>query len=110
MARNLATHKNFYPVESPPLWVYNRTVSKCERLANELGGESKIRIAQSAAHLAVECDIIITNLASDDVVKAVYEEFSDALTVRVCMPYFPGIDPELRSVERKHLRRRTRSS
>lgn len=88
MARNLATHKISHPVSSPPLLVYNRTVAKCEKLAKELGGEGKIRIAQSAAELAVECDVIITNLANDDVVKAVYEEFSDALTVRICMPCF----------------------
>ena len=94
MARNLAIHKNSHQIESPPLLVYNRTVSKSEKLANELGGEGKIRIAQSAAELAVECDIIITNLANDDVVKAVYEEFSDALTVRICMPCFPRVDPE----------------
>lgn len=83
MARNLATHKSSHPVSSPPLLVYNRTVAKCEKLSKELGGEGKIRIAQSAAELAVECDVIITNLANDDVVKAVYEEFSDALTVRI---------------------------
>ena len=93
MARNLATHKNSHPVESPPLLVYNRTVSKSEKLADELGGEGKVRISQSAAELAVECDIIITNLANDDVVKTVYEEFSDALTVRI-IPRFSGVDPE----------------
>ncbi|KIM88933.1 hypothetical protein PILCRDRAFT_85377 [Piloderma croceum F 1598] len=80
MARNLATHKSSVtsPV-SPPLLVYNRTVSKSEKLVKEVGGESKIRIAQSAAQLAIECDVIITNLANDDVVKHVYVEFSKAL-------------------------------
>lgn len=82
MARNLATHKSSHPAPSPPLLVFNRTVAKCEKLAQEVGGESKVRIAQSAAQLAIECDVIITNLANDDVVKNVYVEFSKALSVR----------------------------
>jgi 3-hydroxyisobutyrate dehydrogenase-like beta-hydroxyacid dehydrogenase len=85
MARNFATYKSSVtsPALSPPLLVYNRTVSKSEKLVEEVGGESKIRIAKSAAQLAIECDIIITNLANDDVVKHVYVEFSKALTVRI---------------------------
>jgi 3-hydroxyisobutyrate dehydrogenase-like beta-hydroxyacid dehydrogenase len=82
MARNLAIHETSHPVAPPPLLVYNRTVAKCEKLVKEVGGEGKARIAQSAAQLANECDIIITNLANDDVVKNVYAEFSMALTVR----------------------------
>src|ERR1700691_2732902 len=81
MARNLATYQSSHSVASPPLLVYNRTLSKCEQLATETGG--KIRIAQSAAQLVIESDIIITNLANDDVVKMVYIEFAKALTVRV---------------------------
>ena len=83
MARNLATYKSSHPVPSPPLLVYNRTVSKSEKLVKEAGGESKVRIAESAAQLAIECDVVITNLANDDVVKNVYVEFSKALTVRI---------------------------
>ena len=83
MARNLANHKASHPVPSPPLLVYNRTVSKSEKLVKEAGGESKVRIAESAAQLAIECDVIITNLASDDVVKSIYVEFSKALIVRI---------------------------
>lgn len=83
MARNLATHKISHPVSSPPLLIYNRTVAKSEQLAKELGGEGKVRIAQSAGQLANECDVIITNLANDEVVKAVYTEFSKALIVRI---------------------------
>jgi len=79
MARNLANHKSSHPVASPPLLVYNRSISKCEKLVNEVGSEGKIRIAQSAAQLAIECDVIITNLANDDVVRSVYVEFSKAL-------------------------------
>jgi hypothetical protein len=81
MARNLATYQSSHSIASPPLLVYNRTLSKCEQLATETGG--KVRIAQSAAQFAIECDIIITNLANDDVVKMVYIEFAKALTVRV---------------------------
>jgi 3-hydroxyisobutyrate dehydrogenase-like beta-hydroxyacid dehydrogenase len=83
MARNLATHKSSHLVASPPLLVYNRTVSKSEELVREAGGEGKVRIAQSIAQLAIECDIIITNLGNDDVVKSIYVEFSKALSVRI---------------------------
>jgi 3-hydroxyisobutyrate dehydrogenase-like beta-hydroxyacid dehydrogenase len=89
MARNLASHKSSHPVASPPLLVYNRTISKCEKLVEEVGGENKVRIGQNAAELAIECDVIITNLANDAVVKSVYTEFSNALTVRFAC--FTGI-------------------
>ena len=82
MARNLATHKSSHLVVSP-LLVYNRTVSKSEKLVQEAGGESKVRIAQSIAQLAIECDVIIINLGNDDVVKSIYVEFSKALSVRI---------------------------
>jgi 3-hydroxyisobutyrate dehydrogenase-like beta-hydroxyacid dehydrogenase len=82
MARNLATRMPAHPAVPPPLLVYNRTVSKCEKLSKEVRGEDKVRIAHGAAQLAFECDIIVTNLSDDDVVKNVYAEFSEALTVR----------------------------
>jgi 3-hydroxyisobutyrate dehydrogenase-like beta-hydroxyacid dehydrogenase len=47
-------------------------------------GEDRVRIAQSAGQVALEADIIITNLASDEVVKAIYQEFAQALEVRAC--------------------------
>ena len=83
MARNLAAYKSSHPVPSPPLLVYNRTVSKAEALVKEAGGEANVRIAQSVTQLVNECDVIITNLANDAVVKSVYTEFSRALTVRI---------------------------
>jgi 3-hydroxyisobutyrate dehydrogenase-like beta-hydroxyacid dehydrogenase len=83
MARNLAVYRASHPVPSPPLLVYNRTVSKSENLVKEAGGAANVRIAQSAAQLVNECDVIITNLANDAVVKSVYTEFSKALTVRI---------------------------
>lgn len=85
MARNLANHIPSGLATSLPLLVFNRTPAKCEKLVAELGGEAKgrVRIAQSAQQLAVECDVIITNLANDAVVKSVYEEFARVLTVRI---------------------------
>jgi len=79
IARNLANARAGHLAGSPPLLVFNRTAAKGEKLAKELG-ESKVRVAQSVAELVNECDIIITNLANDTVVKSVYEEFSRALT------------------------------
>lgn len=80
MARNLAKARAGHLIGSPPLLVYNRTVAKCEKLAKELGGESKVRVAQSVADLVNECDVVITNLANDAAVKSVYEEFGKALS------------------------------
>lgn len=80
MARNLAIHRHTHPVGSPPLLVYNRTNAKSEGLLKELGAD-KVKVAENAAEVARECDIIITSLASDAAVKAVYEEFKDALSV-----------------------------
>lgn len=81
MARNLANNRQSHPTGSPPLLVYNRTVSKAEDLVKEVGGESKVRIAQSPGEIAVECDIIVTNLGSDEAVRLIYQEFAKALTV-----------------------------
>lgn len=81
MARNLAKARAGHLAGSPPLLVYNRTTSKSEKLSKELGGESKVRVAQSVADLVNECDIIITNLANDAAVKSVYDEFNKTLSV-----------------------------
>ncbi|KAI0348223.1 NAD(P)-binding protein [Trametopsis cervina] len=72
MARNLA-HRL-----ASPLLVSNRTRSKADSLAKELG-ESKIKVIENPADLALECDIIFTNLANDAVVKDAYEKFTAAL-------------------------------
>ena len=80
MARNLATHRSSHPAGAPPLLVYNRTKAKAEGLLKELGGD-KVKIAENAAEVARECDIIITSLANDSAVKAIYEEFKDARNV-----------------------------
>ncbi|KAI0964133.1 hypothetical protein AcW1_001023 [Taiwanofungus camphoratus] len=77
MARNIANHRASHP-GSPPLVVYNRSTSKSEQLQEQLG-ESKVKIAQSPEQLALECDVIFTSLATDAVVKSVYEQFAKAL-------------------------------
>ena len=79
MARNLAKTRSSQPAPSP-LMVYNRSVGKCEQLQKELGAD-KIQIAQSPEQLVQECDIVFTSLASDAVVKSVYEQFAAALKV-----------------------------
>ncbi|KAI5120225.1 hypothetical protein M0805_000039 [Coniferiporia weirii] len=78
MARNLAKHRHSHPAGANPVLVYNRTRSKSEKLLAELG-QDKIRIADGPAQLAKECDVVITSLASDAVVKSVYGEFKEAL-------------------------------
>lgn len=82
MARNLALHIASTSKTSGflPLLVYNRTEFKAQALAKELGAD-KVKIAPSPAHLAIHCDVVITNLASDTVVKAIYEQFGEALKV-----------------------------
>ncbi|KAI0931630.1 hypothetical protein AcV7_001037 [Taiwanofungus camphoratus] len=77
MARNIANHRASHP-GSPPLVVYNRSTSKSEQLQEQLG-ENKVKIAQSPEQLALECDVIFTSLATDAVVKSVYEQFAKAL-------------------------------
>lgn len=77
MARNLAAHRAAN-TGSGPLFVYNRSSAKCVQLQKELGAD-KVRIADSAEQLVLECDVVFTSLASDAVVKAVYEKFADAL-------------------------------
>lgn len=76
MARNLADH--LATIEAPPLLVYNRTTSKCEKLVSEVGKE-KVKVAQNPNQLVAECDVIVTNLAPDAVVKSVYEQFASFL-------------------------------
>ena len=83
MARNLANHSHSRPHGSEPLYVYNRTRAKSEKLLNELGPD-KIRIADNAMAVARECDVIITSLGSDDAVKSLYEQFKQALSVSKC--------------------------
>ena len=71
--------------------VWNRSPQKSEKLLQEVGG-SKVRIAQDLAEIARECDIIITSLSTDEVVKSVYEEFARELSVGHHLPT-PGLRP-----------------
>lgn len=78
MARNLAEH--CASNGSPPLLIWNRTLDKSEILLASLG-QGKVRIAKDLGQVALECDVIITNLANDMAVKSVYEKFITALMV-----------------------------
>ncbi|KII93981.1 hypothetical protein PLICRDRAFT_695048 [Plicaturopsis crispa FD-325 SS-3] len=77
MARNLANRQGNAGL--PALLVYNRTVAKSEKLRQEVG-DNRVRVASSLGQVATECDVIITNLANDDVVRATYAEYSAALS------------------------------
>ena len=81
MARNLANYRSQHYHGGAPVRVWNRTFSKSEQLVNEAGA-NKVIAAQSLAEIAIECDVIFTNLANDQVVKDVYLQFVDALKVR----------------------------
>lgn len=52
-----------------PLWVYNRTKDKAQSLL-----EKGARLASSPKELAAACDIIITMVSNDDVLKTIIEE------------------------------------
>lgn len=83
MARNIAT-RQVSATFQPPILVWNRTRAKAEALQRE-AGQSKIRIANDVEELATSCDVIITNLANDEVVKQVYESFAAVLKDRQSM-------------------------
>ncbi|KAF9225572.1 NAD(P)-binding protein [Gyrodon lividus] len=78
MARNLATSRKSHSATSPIL-VYNRTISKAEKLVKEVGA-STAKVASGPTQLATECDVIFTNLANDAAVQSVYSEFARALS------------------------------
>ncbi|KAI0275266.1 NAD-P-binding protein [Gloeopeniophorella convolvens] len=78
MARNLARHRATHLEHQPPLLVWNRSREKSENLLKELG-ESAVTIAQSAAEVAIKCDIVISSLANDGVVKSTYQDIAVAL-------------------------------
>ena len=84
MARNLANHHYKTTTEHQrqpePIYIYNRTRAKSEKLLSELGGD-KVKIADSAIQLAKECDVIITSLGSDAAVRSIYAQFKQALSV-----------------------------
>ena len=83
MARNMIT-KVASPMIQHPVRVWNRSKEKAENLAKETG-PGNVKIVDNPEDLALECDIIITNLANDDVVKSMYQQFAAAL--KACLYY-----------------------
>ncbi|KAI0919997.1 hypothetical protein AcW1_002889 [Taiwanofungus camphoratus] len=95
MARNLSAYRaSAYPGASPML-VYNRTTAKAEQLQSLLGAEH-VEVARTPSQLASECDVVLTSLANDAVVRAVYEEYARAL--KEAKPTKPKIFVELSTV------------
>lgn len=80
MARNLANH-NAQAQGSPPLLVWNRSSEKAANLVNQVGA-GKARVAKDLEEVVQLCDVIITSLANDTVVKSVYQQYARILKVR----------------------------
>ncbi|RDX46769.1 NAD(P)-binding protein [Lentinus brumalis] len=78
MASNLAKWRKQHVHQPLPILVWNRTKAKADDLAKELGDEL-ITVADSLDQIATECDIIITNLSNDEVVRNVYKKLAEAL-------------------------------
>ncbi|KAK7465511.1 hypothetical protein VKT23_005485 [Stygiomarasmius scandens] len=78
MARNLANRRVIPGFAHAPLLVWNRSPERPQKLVKELG-EERIRIVQSLEELVNSCDVIITNLANDAVVKSIFEQFAKTL-------------------------------
>ena len=85
MAKNLAVNGPEHVRNLPPVKVWNRTRSKAEKLV-EFVGQDKATIAESVEQVANECDVIVVNVANDDVVRIIYAQFKEALTVRIYLP------------------------
>ncbi|KAJ4485727.1 NAD-P-binding protein [Lentinula aciculospora] len=73
MARNLAKRTTQFGSQPLPLKVWNRTADKAEKLRQQLGKELVV-VAKDIEEIATSCDVIITNLANDEVVKEIYEQ------------------------------------
>lgn len=80
MARNLASRGRTNFPDLPAIMVWNRTDTKAKELVDEVGHD-KARTAKDPEEIANECDIIITSLANDGVVKIIYQRIADALAV-----------------------------
>lgn len=78
MARNLAD------TAEQAVTVWNRTKAKAEALAEDkvFQGAKKIIVAETVAEVVDSCDVIFTNLASDEVVESVYGQIKQILKVR----------------------------
>lgn len=80
MARNLASRGRANFPDLPAIMVWNRTDAKAKELVDEVGHD-KARTAKDPEEIANECDIIITSLANDGVVRIIYQRIADALAV-----------------------------
>jgi hypothetical protein len=96
MARNLASHRATHLEQQPPLLVWNRSKEKSEKLLRELG-DRKVAIAQSVVDVATRCDIVLSSLSSDDVIRSVYKELAATLQARRAHTYPPTPIPTLTS-------------
>ena len=105
MARNLANYRATHLEQQPPLLVWNRSKEKSEKLLHELGGD-KVAIAESVVDVATKCDIVLTSLANDEVVKSVYKEIAAALQAR-SLHIVSACAHWCSSFTRHNLRRRT---
>jgi 3-hydroxyisobutyrate dehydrogenase-like beta-hydroxyacid dehydrogenase len=108
MARNLANHRATHLENQPPLLVWNRSKEKSEKLLNELGGGHKVAIAQSVADVATKCDIIISSLASDNVVKSIFKDIVASLQARSLYVLSKPCERALKAKHRHNLQRSTK--
>ncbi|TFK26779.1 NAD(P)-binding protein [Coprinopsis marcescibilis] len=78
MAKNLATNGPKNIPNFPPVTIWNRTASKAETLVAEIGKEKAV-IAATIEEIVTKCDVIVVNLANDDVVRVIYSQFCEVL-------------------------------
>lgn len=78
MARNMASRGRANFPDLPAILVWNRTDAKSKQLLNEVGHDNAL-IAQDPEQIVNDCGIIITSLANDDVVRAVYQRLANTL-------------------------------
>jgi 3-hydroxyisobutyrate dehydrogenase-like beta-hydroxyacid dehydrogenase len=81
MIHNLAKSVAGHPSVTLPVLVWNRSSEKADRLLASLG-DAHIAIADGPEDIVTKCDVIFTSLASDEVVKNIYERFAAAIKVR----------------------------
>ncbi len=82
MARNMASRGPASVPDLPAIMLWNRTDAKAKQLVDEVGHD-KAHVARDPEEIANGCDIIITSLANDDIVRAVYQRLVDALAVSI---------------------------
>ena len=82
MARNLANHRATHLEYQLPLLVWNRSKDKSKTLSNELS-DWRVAISPTVANVAIKCDIIISLLSSDDVIKSAFKDLVAALQARI---------------------------